>query len=386
LTEADEHATPFLDRQLPLPRASSLKVSDISPTTWVVYTGLVIVSAAVAMHLLISHDAVFEEWVLRPDLGYRIGLAIAGMIGAYLAAITVHELGHVIGGLAAGFRFQHLRISLIILHRTKRLSLLREPNRVMTGEAKLLPQNEETKRSSFVAFVAGGPAANLLSALLVSFISPSPAATFFVVISVIVGLTELLPVPMLFAVTDGARLKMLYFDRPRGERWMAILQLSASSSDARSPEKMSPSMLAIATAISDASADTVTAHAMAYYNALTRKQYAEAGRFLEVCLRSAAHARPGVLEALKSDAVVFQAAIRHSPQLAGEWLKDLSPNAAPWLRVRAETTLLASTGFQAEAWKKLDHFEKTGAPEQHLLPLIEKWKSVLQPEGGACVT
>jgi len=374
---AEPDATPFLDRRLPLPRRSSLNVSDISATIWFVVVGLAIVAAAVAIRS--PQRAAFDDWILQPDLASRVMLAAIEIIAAYFAALTLHELGHVIGGLSVGFRFQHLRVSLITIDRAKRIRLNRELHRITTGEAKLLPQTEGTERSSFAALVAGGPAANLASALLVAALSSSPMATFFVVISTIMGVSELLPLQTLFAVTDGARLRMLFFDRPRGERWMAILQLSAASSDARSPEKLSPPLLAIATAVSDASPDTVTAHAMAYYAALTRQQYVEAGRFLEVCLRCADHARPGVREALKSDAVVYQAAIRKSPQLAGAWLQDLSPKAAPWLRVRSEATLLAATGSLAEAWRKLDDFEKSGAAEPHLLPLLTKWKAALQP-------
>src|SRR5262245_65853691 len=72
------------------------------------------------------------------------------------------------------------------------------------------------------------------------------------------------------------------------------------------PESMPAALLAVAPAVRDDSADTVTAHAFAYSAAFHQHRDDEAAQRLETCLAHSGHAPPVVREALMSDATVFQ--------------------------------------------------------------------------------
>lgn len=250
--------------------------------------------------------------------------------GAYLASIAIHELGHLLGGLASGFEFQHLRISLLVITRS-RLSLNREWTRAISGEAKMRDSGSRSLLA-YSVMVGAGPAANLLSTLFVH-------SRMFISVALIIGLTELLPFARRTNVADGGRLKMLWLDRRRRERWIALFRLTADSSDAKFPDRMSPKLLAAATAVRDRSIDTVTAHAFAYSAAMSRREYEQGATALDVCIEFAAHARPRLRAAIISDAAVYQAAVRKSKDLARAWLRDLPANAAPNLRERAEAAI-----------------------------------------------
>jgi len=333
--------TPYLDRQLPLPvrRRQSIDWRSMNVTTLWIAAAMVIVSVTATRALI--------RWIDRhDDLIMNLGSGdafrfVLVLIASYLAVIAIHELGHILGGLAAGFRFQHVRISAMLFHRTKGVSFQLGTALLFSGEAKLIPPPGEVARSAYAVMVFAGPAANLLCAALCMF-HPSGLLPFLG-LSLVVGIADLMPFEASLSISDGERLRMLFFDRPRRERWMAIVRLSAESSEGKQPEKMSPALLAKATAIRDESRDTPTAYAFAYSAAMHRREFASGGDLLEVCLQYAAHTRPNVREALISDAAVYQAAVRHAPALASAWLADLPPTARPWLRERVETAIREAT-------------------------------------------
>jgi len=317
-------ATPYLDRQLPMPRSVSFHGNVF---VIVIAFGVTLATAWHFFPILIDNVVPATPLMLIP-----VGIAV----------IAIHELGHLLAGLASGFRFQELRISGIVIHRTKGVSFQRGPLLTfITGHAKLYPPPIDKSRFAYAAMTAAGPFANLSSAAIAAMFPPTPASVLFIVVSLAIALGDLLPFETI-QVSDGGRLGMLLFNRPRRERWLAIIRLNAESSDCTEPQKLSPELLATAIAIRDKSMDTVTAHAIAYSAALCRREFAHAGEVLDVCMQYAAHARPRVREALISDAAVYQAAVRHSPALAAAWLNDLPPKAKPSLRTRAEAAILAS--------------------------------------------
>lgn len=318
-------ATPYLDRQLPMPRSSSFHGNAF---VVVIAFGVTLAAAWHFSPVLIDNIVPATPLMLIP-----VGIAV----------ITFHELGHLLGGLVSGFRHKELRISGLVIHRTKGVSFQRGPLvTFITGHTKLYPPPIDKSRFAYVVMTAAGPFANLASAAIVAMFPATPASVLFIVVSTAIAFGDLLPFETI-QVSDGGRLGMLLFDRPRRERWLAISRLNAESSDCTEPQKMSPELLAIAIAIRDESIDTVTAHAIAYSAALCRREFAHAGEVLDVCLQYAAHARPNVRDALISDAAVYQAAVRHAPALAAAWLNDLPAKAKPSLRTRAEAAILAAT-------------------------------------------
>ena len=137
-----------------------------------------------------------------------------------------------------------------------------------------------------LALVCAGPAASILSGCAVLLLpTKGSAAWLFAIGSLIGGLADLVPWRTPTVVSDGARIWMLLKRRARGERWLALLRLGADVADGVPPESLPADYLSKAIAVCDRSADTVTAHAIAYSAAFHQHRDLEAGHLLETCLK-----------------------------------------------------------------------------------------------------
>jgi hypothetical protein len=235
--------------------------------------------------------------------------------------------------------------------------------------------------------VSAGPLVNLLCAATVPALatSPGPFASWFVVVSLVLGLVNLLPFRSRAVLSDGMRILMLLGDRARGERWLALMKLGAEIKAGVLPESFSPAFLAKAIAVRDDSPDTVTAFSLAFSSAFHRHEDEEAARALETCLGYSGYAAPLLREALMSDAGVFQARRRKRSDLAGEWLKAMPGRTEiPWLRARVEAAILEARGDVPGALQKLDeveraiHVEPNALRRDVSLRLARRWQSELR--------
>jgi hypothetical protein len=251
----------------------------------------------------------------------------------------------------------------------------------------LIPDKPEKLRAGAIAMVLAGPAANLMTGCTLLLL-PYPKGFFswlFIVPSVLAGMTELfVPIRGPTFVFDGLRIWMLLWDPARGQRWLALMKLLADTRDGVSPELISPDLLAKATAVHDDSADTVTAHALAFAAAFHHHRDGEAAERLETCLAHSARVPPVVREALMSDAAVFQGRRRKRPDLAEQWLGGIPANTRQkWLRSRAEAAILESQGDIPGALGKLDEVEAAfltfpkNPQRDNLLRLLNRWKAEL---------
>jgi hypothetical protein len=207
---------------------------------------------------------------------------------------------------------------------------------------------------------------------------PYPKGFFswlFVVASFLAGVTELfLPLRGPTFVFDGRRLWMLLCDRERSERWLALMKLIADTRDGVLPELMSPDLLAKATAVRDDSAESVTAHLLAFSAAFHQRRDGEAAERLETCLAHSEHVPAVVREALMSEC-------------AG--LAGIPANTQHrWFRSRAEAAILESKGDVPGALGKLGEVEAAfltfpRTPQrENLLRLLQRWRSELGCSSG----
>jgi hypothetical protein len=256
----------------------------------------------------------------------------------------------------------------------------------VNGVAELIPVATDNLARRGVAMVMGGPAANLLSALVVVLL-PFPTTVFsgcFIAFSIANGVNDLIPYESRLGVSDGRRIWMLLRRPECGQRWLALLRLSGQLNDGVLPELLAADFLAKAVAVRDESVDTVTAHAIAYSAAFHQHQDREAGQLLETCLAYSSHATPVVREALRSDAAVFQARRRKRADLAEQWLADIPVKTQnPWFRWRAEAAILEANGDIDGAVGKLADVEAAilASPKnperERLLQLLQRWNSDL---------
>jgi hypothetical protein len=381
--------TPILDRQAPLPA----RVAPGSGMTILVVVWLT-VALALAASLALGRPPVLRQWILI-DLprqfserwtGSRLIVEAISILGGLFAMVAIHETGHVLGGLCAGFRFKSIRVGPVKIDKPFRLSSYRGPGAAFNGVSQVVPMTTDRLWLRSMAMVVAGPAANILSGLVVLLL-PFPkgiAAGCFIAASIGNGLSDLLPFENKLGVSDGARILRLLRNRAAGERPFAIMRLHADLLDGVPPESMSAGFLARAVAVKDDSMETILAHSLGYSSAFHRHEDEEAARSLETCLKYSGRAAPALRAALMSDAAVFQGRRRKRADLAEQWLIELGKSTQMlWLRSRVEAAVLEARGDTDGAARKLDEHERDilALPDQAqrtiLLRGVRRWKDDL---------
>jgi hypothetical protein len=310
-------------------------------------------------------------------------------LAAFFLSIAIHELGHALVGVAAGFRFNSLRIAWLQFDRPFRISFYRGKGTGAGGWASLFPVKQDKLILRTIVMLVAGPGANLLSVTGVVLALPYADHSFlsaFLIWSLILGLINLLPFRSRAVISDGGRILMLLQNRARGERWVAMLKLLEELRSGVPYESLTPGFLAKATAIEDNSPDTVVAFALAYGAAFWQHKDDEAARLLETCLRHANLSSPTQRQGLMTDAACFQARRRKRIDLAEQWLADIPVKGEyPWMRLRGEAAILEAKGDTTGAVKKIDQIETMmlAVPNQALREIslrgLRRWKAELQP-------
>jgi peptidase M50-like protein len=305
---------------------------------------------------------------------------------ASFVAVAIHETAHAFVGVAAGFRFNSLRIGRLQFDRPFRMSLYKGRRTGSGGWASLFPLKQDKLVWRAIAMLLAGPLSNLLSIAVLMALPYAKGgfSALFIYISALIGIMNLIPFRSRAVYTDGGRILMLLQNRARGERWLAMLKLIEEMRTGP-PEKMTPEFIAKAIAIEDNSPDTVTAHAIAYAAAFWQHKDDEAARLLETCLRHSNLSAPSQRQGLAADAAVFQGRRRRRVDLAEQWLADLPEKVEfAWLRPRAEAAILEARGDLDGARQKLDEVEKLvlANPNEALREIsmrnVQRWKAELQ--------
>jgi hypothetical protein len=387
--------TPILDLQIPLPPLAAPGSRGRLPA-WI---GLAILFSVTFVFFDPSTvpsfqsklQAIFPE--LFPASWTVTRFASLGLMAltVALAAVVVHEAGHILGGLCAGFRFNALRIGPLVIHPGFRTSIERNPLAWLGGAAHVIPVSSDRLAARAMALVCAGPAASILAGYFVLlFPSKGLAAWSFGLASMVGGLADLVPFRAGSIVSDGARIWMLLRHWGQGERWLALLRLGADLADGMPPESLPDDYIAKAIAVRDNSPDSVIAHAIAYSAAFHRHQDVEAGHLLETCLELSSNVAPEMRQALVSDAAVFQARRRKRPDLAEQWMASLPVTSrASWLRPRGEAAILEARGDIEGSVRKLDEYESAiralpnETQREMLLRRLHQWRSEMPRAAAA---
>lgn len=167
---------------------------------------------------------------LPRDVGTNLGAALI----AWFLAILLHELGHVIGGVSQGFRFQLLVVGPLSVDRdnhTDRLRIrLNRQLQLAGGIAACLPDSDVRVMERMRVAVAGGPLASVIVAIgaaLCWWQAPAGAlgATLFctALMSGAIGVATLVPLDMGSFVSDGKRFLQLGTHDAASRRTVATL-------------------------------------------------------------------------------------------------------------------------------------------------------------------
>src|SRR6185436_5486377 len=139
-------ATPILDGEILPSDARSFPHRPLNAAS----LGIAAIALAVAFS-----SASLRQWLRGMVANIFAGLDVWSMVWLWLvvvAVIAVHENGHVVGGLMAGFRFNGMAIGPLRIHRPFRVSLGGGSWR--GGWASMLPARNDRLRARMAILVA----------------------------------------------------------------------------------------------------------------------------------------------------------------------------------------------------------------------------------------
>ena len=293
-------------------------------------------------------------------LGIRLVAVAIAAAGGFVAAITIHEIGHVLAGLGLGFQFRSMRVGRLQLNRPFRLSWSRSVGRGAAGMASLFPVGTSRLGPRALGMLAGGPAANLVTAGGIAWLpfDKGPFSGSLLFWSAVMGTMNLASFRRGTFSSDGRRILALLRDPPQAQRWLAVIALNAELSNGVPPEALSSDFLATATAVRDDSFDTLSAYVLAYLARFYQHDDARAADALEVCLSHAGLASGPIRESLMCEAAVFQARRRGRADLAEAWRADVpAQTTLPGIRQMADAAILEATGDRAGALRTIEAVE-----------------------------
>ena len=406
-TDPSARSTPLLDRLAPIPppATSRTSASQSRRFTWMVVFVLALIigwiasmfwsGTALNLSSQITAPAArfmdsITEGVISNEAPYlSLLLWVAYPWLSIIAAVVVHELGHVCAGWCAKLKLVMVRFGPIQINPPFQVTFQRNQLSRVGGWTSMVPIQGKGIRFRLLVLVLGGPAANLLTGLaIIFFMHKIPAFLgWFSFMSVVTGMGNLVPFQRLGLMSDGKRILMLLRGGGRGERWMANVQLAAELRNGVLPENLTPEFLAMATAIRDESPDTVISHLFAYSSSWYAGSDDKTANYLEVCLQYSHFAGSMLREALVADAGVFQGRRRKRADLARDWLADLPEKTQlPWLRQRVQAAICEAEGDFQGSLDKLREVETALAKlpdrQQRAISLksLERWRSELQAE------
>ncbi|HKV92778.1 MAG TPA: hypothetical protein VJW20_09540 [Candidatus Angelobacter sp.] len=325
--------------------------------------------------------------VLLPG-GVGLALFIPFIVVVTFLAVAIHECVHAVVGVLVGFHFNSLRIGPVLFDRPFRISIYHGRGTGAGGWTSLFPVKQDRLILRTIIMLLAGPLSNLISVALLHELPYSKGmfSAWFMYVSLLLGVMNLLPFRNRAVISDGGRILMLLQNRPRGERWLAMLKLLEEIRQGVPQENLSSGFLAKAVAIQDNSPDTFTAHAIAYAAAFWQHKNNEAAQALETCLRYSSVVSPTQRHAIMIDAAVFQARRRKRVDLAEQWLADVPQKTEyPWFRLRGEAAILEAKGDISGALTKLDEVIKLiqATPNQAMREIslrgVSRWKAELLP-------
>lgn len=400
---AAKSPTPILDLEFALPQARRWDRLTWRQAFFVVVLPLLAIFVLVPACLIIrdNNPAVsrlfsyietkFDPFLSGPGALNPVLLFCFFLLTSFLI-IVIHELGHVAAGVVVGLRFEAIRIGPLMLTKSVyglKVRLQRVSN--LDGIAAMgIPQLRKL-RQKLAIYVAGGPAANLLSALCVWLFLASQLSGalpyagpeflgFFAGSSIFVAGLNLIPFRRRNGMfTDGARLLSLANSRAKTRRWFCILALKMQSNSGVRLKNLKRTWIAHSCAVSDQSLDALFALWIAYLAANDRNDAEQAAQSLERCLERFAIAPAAFQKLLLMEAAIFQAWFREDEHRAKTWAgkSEEAAAAAPPLNQIRMAICISWAGNRydelASAWEKGRIYIETLPPSPTKDLLANTW-------------
>lgn len=230
------------------------KMKKILQMVFSLLIGALIGGAAVGATIFIIEGSEGTVDVLRKvgelplvDFVVPIVLAFVAMVVAIVLHIVLHEAGHLLMGLATGYRFSSFRIgSIAFVRREGRISIRRFKLAGTGGQCLMLPPEVPAERVPFFWYNAGGVVMNIVVALLalVMLITCdlsmwwSEWSMMMVIVGLFLAVVNGIPMRPGGMQNDGMNILMLYRNPEKRKDLIHQLQIAAAATEGKRASEM----------------------------------------------------------------------------------------------------------------------------------------------------
>lgn len=303
-----------------------------------------------------------ESWIFQYPGLFPLML-ISGLLLAFIVSVAIHEVGHVVAGKRAGFRFAFLLAWPIqVRHRGDGGFAVRpmfKSGLGLGGMAGMAPVKCDNLRQGYLELLRGGPIASLglgLSSIVIALVSGVGSSVtggvFWMmgVISLLLFIICIIPRVSAGYLTDGAAIRLLSRgDVEKVDVYVAALEISTEIMAGTRPKDLMPEQLE---RLLKAGEDDPMWHRGLYFNFLSAADRGDLKSAREQMDRILAD--PAKIPLLvRTNYLVYHAWLLASEGKPGEARAQLQLARGgvvePCCRVMVEATILAAEGKTAEA-------------------------------------
>lgn len=316
----------------------------------------------------IAHFAMDSLPKLELGLAGKMGLAAAVVI-AFPLLVGVHELGHLLGGMAAGFRPLLFMVGPLRVEREgERFRVkLAFKGALFGGLAACAPTDTHDLRRRTLWLIAGGPIASLAAGVLLLALravldAPPVADTLLLatgVISLLIFMASAIPSNTAGFYSDGARIIRLVRGGADVEREVACLAIIGLSMGGDRPRDWSPELVARAAAGEPDTLFGVAGRMYAYVHEMDAGRVDAARAHIETAVAAAEVLPKQVRPGLMLLAAVFAARVDRDAGRARDFLDRAAGGVMLQAHSRplAEAAIAWAEGDRARAAERLDAAE-----------------------------
>ena len=230
------------------------KMKKILQMVFSLLIGALIGGAAVGATIFIIEGSEGTADVLRKvgelplvDFVVPIVLAFVAMAVAIVLHIVLHEAGHLLMGLATGYRFSSFRIgSIAFVRREGRICIRRYKLAGTGGQCLMLPPEVPAERVPFFWYNAGGVVMNIVVALLALVMLKtcdlsmwwSEWSMMMVIVGLFFAVVNGIPMRPGGMQNDGMNILMLYRKPEKRKDLMHQLQIAAAATEGKRASEM----------------------------------------------------------------------------------------------------------------------------------------------------
>jgi hypothetical protein len=300
-------ATPILDRNQPAPSRKKRQ--------WLAMAlGAAIGGCIIQLTPVFDADSVLEHPL-------EVGLTL---LGAYYAAVLLHELGHLSAGLAAGFAFRQFAVGPLVLNLENGGLRVRFASARLLGggQVAMVPESTDRLRSRFLQFIAGGPAVTVLLFVVPLALRGGMLGNCVLIVNLLIAVSSLLPYTINGRPTDAKLLLGLLRPGPAADRLATILFLLAIDSRGIAPRDWPADSLHVLEGEGGNSAYCEIGRMFVYFCAMDGGEPERIAEALERVLALSDRLNPDSRRAYFAEAAFVQGIFRRDATLARAWLDD----------------------------------------------------------------